>query len=106
MLKRSVLLIVLLLCGFGIVLLVMNSQQTKDPLEPYNLILYEKNQEWNTNYALVPEQGMSQDELIQFITSMSFDEFREYLEEAHALDLEHPEMHTDRVFIDGKSYEK
>ena len=54
MLKRSVLLIVLLLCGFGIVLLVMNSQQTKDPLEPYNLILYEKNQEWNTNYALIP----------------------------------------------------
>lgn len=57
-------------------------------LIPYEEELESLNKEWGTNYKLQLEDGNTEQEMIEYFTSMSMEEFREYIKEVHELDME------------------
>ncbi|MBR6151808.1 MAG: hypothetical protein IKQ25_11045 [Lachnospiraceae bacterium] len=102
MTKKTICFIVIFICLF-IGIIAFGWHKTKDPLEPYNEILNEMNQEWNTNYQLVPQQGVSRDDFEEYITSMSLDEFKEYLNLAHEIDISHPVSNEEKILGDAST---
>lgn len=65
--------------------------ENKDGLNdliPYEKELESLNKEWGTNYKLQVEDGNTEQEMVEYFTSMSIEEFREYIKDVHELDVE------------------
>ena len=45
------------------------------------------NKEWGTNYKIQFEDGYTEQEMIEYFTEMSLEEFREYIESIHEADI-------------------
>lgn len=56
-------------------------------LEPYEEELEKMNEEWGTTYKIQLEEGDTEQEMIDFFTSMSLKEFREYIDGVHEADI-------------------
>lgn len=57
-------------------------------LIPYEKELESLNKEWGTNYKLQVENGNTEQEMVEYFTSMSIEEFREYIKDVHEVDVE------------------
>ena len=59
------------------------SLSSEDTMKPYSERLEALNAELGTSYIFSPAQGYTMGDLEEFITSMSLDEFEQYVRDAH-----------------------
>lgn len=103
----------------SIILLVDNSRYAeaktnKDALRPYEEKLEELNEELGTNFELASTEGDTYDELVEFYTQMTMDEFEEYIRKAYFGETEMPKENAEviiprssssqRFYYDGTNY--
>ena len=62
---------------------------------PYEKELESLNKEWGTSYKIQLEDKYTEQEMIEYFTSMSLEEFREYIEMLHEADIAGNEMEME-----------
>jgi len=62
-------------------------EKSVDTLFPYKEELKNLNKAWGTNYKIGIEEGDTEQEIIDYFTSMSMEEFQEYMKNIHAADV-------------------
>lgn len=91
-LKSKIVFIILVTCVFFLfvgVCYIKKSKEIEDPLVPYQERLDSLNEELGVNYQLNIGDG-TYEEMVDYITQMSLDEFEAYIKEAYEGDLSAP----------------
>lgn len=93
---------------------IAKAETNEDALLPYEEKLEELNKELGTNYELSATDGDTYDEVVEFYSQMTINEFEEYIRKAYAGETEDPEVDTgvivprssssQRFYYDGINY--
>ncbi|NLK78564.1 MAG: hypothetical protein GX284_12855 [Clostridiales bacterium] len=65
----------------------IHSEEKINEIEPYKKELKKLNKKWGTSYKIECEEGDTEQEIIDYFTSMSIEEFREYMQNVHIRDM-------------------
>lgn len=95
-LKKNIIALVVIGLIFGQVSPVYAEKEDNSyQLLPYEEELEKLNEEWGTDYKIQSEDGYTEREMIEYFTSMSLEEFREYIEMLHEADIAGNEMEME-----------
>lgn len=102
-LKKNIIVILAFCLAFGQVSFV-HAQNEDDSclLQPYEEELEKLNEEWGTNYKIQVENACSEQEMIEYFTSMSLEEFEEYIKGVHEADMAGIKTETEERNINDK----